>query len=76
MNIQLLKAVDFNKRLRDRGVPKYVTVQKICIASKDEIDVRDILEKIWEIPEQGKEILSDVTRRNKEIFDFETIGKL
>jgi len=71
MNIQLLKAVDFNQRLRDRGVPKYVTVQKICRASKDEIDVREILEKIWEIPKQGKEILSDVTRRNKEIFEFE-----
>jgi hypothetical protein len=41
MNIQLLKAVDFNQRLRERGVPKFITVQKICRASKDESYVRD-----------------------------------
>jgi len=30
VNIQLLKAVDFNQKLRDRGAPKSVTVQRIC----------------------------------------------
>ena len=71
MNIQLLKAVDFNQKLKDRGVPKYVTVQKICRASKDEADVRQALEEIWNTPESGREILSEKIRRNKEVYDFE-----
>ncbi len=71
MNIQLLKAVDFNQRLRDKGVPQYVTVQKICRASKDEADVRDALEKIWEKPEEGREILADTISRNQEVYEFE-----
>jgi hypothetical protein len=71
MNIQLLKASDFNEKLRERGVQKYVTVQKICRASKDESDVRNTLEKIWESPGSGREILSEVISANKEVFDFE-----
>jgi len=71
MNIQLLKAVDFNQRLRDRGVPKYVTVQKICRASKNESDVRGTLEKIWEKPTSGREILADTIGRNHEVYEFE-----
>ncbi|MFC1803989.1 hypothetical protein ACFL0D_08515 [Thermoproteota archaeon] len=71
MNIQLLKAVDFNQRLRERGIPKYVTVQKICRASKNEADVRETLEKIWNEPESGRDILSDVISFNKEVFEFE-----
>jgi hypothetical protein len=71
MNIQLLKAVDFNQRLRERGVQKYVTVQKICRASKDEADVRETLEKIWDAPKSGREILSEVISTNKEVYDFE-----
>ncbi len=71
MNVQLLKAVDFNQRLRERGVPKYVTVQKICRAAKNEADVRETLEKIWSAPESGRDILSQVMSTNKEVFDFE-----
>jgi len=71
MNIQLLKAVDFNQRLRERGVPKYVTVQKICRAAKNEANVRNTLEKIWGAPESGRDILSEVISTNKEVFDFE-----
>jgi hypothetical protein len=80
MNIQLLKASDFNEKLRERGVPKYVTVQKICRASKDEKNVRETLEKIWDSPKSGREILSEVILSNKEVYDFEqmleTTGKI
>lgn len=73
MNIQLAKTVDFNQRLRDKGVPKYVAVQKICRASQDEADVRDTLKKIWDAQGGGKEILSDTINRNQEVYDFERI---
>jgi hypothetical protein len=46
MNIQLLKASDFNSKLRERGVPKEVTVQKICRIARDEKEVREVLEAI------------------------------
>ena len=48
MNIQLLKASDFNKKLRERGCRK-ATVQKICKFAKNEDEVREILEMIWPV---------------------------
>jgi len=46
MNIQLLKASDFNEKLHERGVPKDVTVQRICRLARDEGEVRELLEAI------------------------------
>jgi len=40
INIQLLKASDFNKKLHEHGCPKKLTVQKICEVAKDE-EVRE-----------------------------------
>lgn len=71
MNIQLLKASDFNSKLRDRGVPKAVTVQKICKYAKDEKEVREVLESIWANPEKSNELLAEVVDKNKEVYDFE-----
>lgn len=71
MNIQLLKASDFNQKLRERGIPKEVTVQKICKIAKDEEQVREILEEIWKKPEKSVEILEQVMEKNKEIYEFE-----
>lgn len=71
MNIQLLKASDFNKKLNERGTPKSVTVQKICRVSRDESEVRNILENIWKTSDKSDEILSSVAENNKEIYDFE-----
>lgn len=71
MNIQLLKASDFNEKLRDRGCHKRVTVQKICRVSKDEKEVREILEKIWESPKKSDEIISKALEKNMRVFDFE-----
>lgn len=70
MNIQLLKASDFNQKLRDRGCMK-TTVQKICKFAKDENEVREILENVWSPPETDKEILAEVVSRNKEVYEFE-----
>jgi hypothetical protein len=71
MNIQLLKAADFNEKMRGRGVPKFVTVQKTCRYAKDEKEVREILKAMWEKPTQSREILTRTAEKNKEVYDFE-----
>ena len=71
MNVQLLKAADFNQKLRDRGVPKSVTVQKICRISKDESEVREIIEASWNSSETADSILSKAIQQNKQVYDFE-----
>jgi hypothetical protein len=71
MNIQLLKAADFNAKLRGRGVPKGITVQRVCRYAKDEKEIREILEAIWENPEQSREILSKAIDKNREVYEFE-----
>jgi len=76
MNIKMLRPSDFNKKLREHGVPKEITVQKICKACKDEKQMREILDEIWKTPEQAKEIINEVLERNKDIFEFErTLGQ-
>ena len=71
MNIQLLKAVDFNKRLHERGCPKAMTVQKACKVAKHEGEVRETLDAIWEDPKGGEEILGKAMERNKDLYKFE-----
>ena len=70
-NIQLLKPGDFNQKLREYGVLKDVTVQKICRACRDEKEVREVLDKIWKNPDKAVAILNQVVNRNKDIFSFE-----
>jgi len=71
MNMQLLKAADFNVKLRERGCPKNVTVQRICKVAKDENEVREILDAVWESPERGEIILAKSTEKNKQLYEFE-----
>jgi len=75
MNIQLLKASDCNKKLRERGVPKSVTVQKICRKAKNEKEVREILETIWNNPKKSEEIIAKTMKRNKDLYEFEKMLK-
>lgn len=71
MNIQLLKASDFNEKLRERGVLKEATAQKICRIARDEKEVREVLEAIWENPGKSEEILARVTEKNRDVYEFE-----
>jgi hypothetical protein len=71
MNIQLLKAADFNEKMRERGVAKEITVQRICKAAKGEKEVREVLQAIWENPEKSNETLSKMVEKNKDVYDFE-----
>lgn len=73
MNIQLLKAADFNQKLKDIGVEKSVTVQRVCRISNDETEVREIIESIWKLPKSAENILSEAVSKNKQIDDFEQV---
>ena len=70
-NIDLIKASDLNERLRNRGIESYVTIQKICRYAKDEKEVRDTLQKSWNQPSKGREFLTELTMKNKVLYEFE-----
>jgi len=67
MEIQLLKASDFNEKLRERGCPMRVTVQKVCKVAEDEKEVRELLDAIWKDPEKGDEMLAEAMEKNEEL---------
>jgi len=71
MNVRLLRPADFNAKLREHGVDKKVTVQKICKVCSDEREVRCVLDGIWKNPEKAKKILDDSLERNINVFEFE-----
>jgi len=73
MNIRLLRPADFNAKLRERGVDKKVTVQKICRACRDEKDVRAVLDEIWKDPSKTHEVLTEILDRNQALFEFEKV---
>jgi len=73
MNIKLLRPADFNSKLREQGVNKKVTVQKICRMSKNEKDVRSVLDEIWQKPLKAEEILVETLDRNQQVFEFEKV---
>lgn len=76
MNIKLLRPADFNEKLREHGVCKGVTVQKICRISKDEYDLRAILDEIWQKPLKIQKVIIETMKRNETVFQFEiTLGK-
>lgn len=73
INIQLLKASDFNEKLRERGVNEKTTVQQICRVSKDENEVREILEKVWKEPAKVEDLIAMTSQENAKLFEFEKV---
>jgi len=71
MSIQLLKASDLNEILHKRGVHKSVTVQKVCIRARNEGEVREILGKIWNEPNDARELIDQLVQKNASVFEFE-----
>jgi hypothetical protein len=71
MNIKLLRPADFNERLRDHGVNKRITVQKICKTCKDENDLRAVVDVVWEEPSRAQEAMNEAIPRNQHVFEFE-----
>jgi hypothetical protein len=73
MNIQLLKAADFNEKLHDQGVDIAVTIQRICRVTRDEAKVRDVLKLVWNETEKTGGILVRIAKENAKLFEFEKI---
>jgi hypothetical protein len=73
MNIKLLRPSDFNKQLRERGVEKKVTVQKISKACCDERQIRETLDCMRKSPERASQIMNDCLNMNHDVFEFENI---
>lgn len=73
MNIQLLKAADFNSKLHQRGCPIKVSVQKICKIAKNEKQVREILENIWKNPKKSEQTFATTTKKNEAVYEFEKL---
>ena len=71
MNIRLLRPSDFNSKLREKGIEKKVTVQKVCRVTKNEKDVRAILDEIWQNSSKASKILTNAIKRNANVFEFE-----
>jgi hypothetical protein len=50
---------------------KSITVQRICRTGKDENEVRQILDAMWERCSKGEEILVGAAEKNSELCAFE-----
>jgi hypothetical protein len=72
MNIQLLRAADFNEKLHEHGCHSETSSQGICRIARDESDVRQLLDELWEKPFEAERLLAGAAQRNKEIYDLET----
>jgi len=70
MNIKLLRPADFNERLRKQGISKSLTVQRICRVCKDEKQVREVLDEVWNKPTENQ-VLAETLGRNQKVFEFE-----
>jgi hypothetical protein len=71
LNITLLKTADFNEKLHEHGCKRDLTIQKICNATRDEKEVRGLLERVWQQPTQASSILGEVLIKNEELYRFE-----
>ena len=58
------------RALRERGCSSRVTVQKICKTAKNENEVREILDTMWENTGRSGDLL-EVQQKNKKIYEFE-----
>lgn len=71
MNVQLLKPSDLNKRLQDQGVNSKITVQRICRISRNEKQVRQVLDQLWSKPEMAETIIEETIKSNEDVYEFE-----
>jgi hypothetical protein len=69
--MSLLKAADFNEKLRERGCSPKVTIQHVCRVAKEENDVRELLDVIWHRPADAEKTVSEVIEKNDSLYQFE-----
>ena len=58
-------------KLRERGCPKGVTVQKVCRLAREEDEVRRTLDYVWSDSENAAKILKDLQEGNEDLYRFE-----
>ena len=73
MNVKLLRPANFSSKLRQQGVAKKVTVQKICKVCKHEKNVRRALDEIWNDPSKATAVLVGAMSENQSVYEFERI---
>ena len=52
-------------------MPKDVTVQRVCHTARNEKEIRELLEAIWENTAASEETLNTVAEKNKDVYEFE-----
>jgi hypothetical protein len=70
-NIQLIRTADLNEKLLQRGVDQKITVQRICRDCRNEEEVKEVLDAIWESPKNATSILNKTAMKNRNIFELE-----
>lgn len=71
LNVSLLKAADFNEKLRERGCTSKVTIQHACRVAKNENEVRELLDVIWHKPADAEKTVSEIVSKNESLYQFE-----
>lgn len=69
--LQIITAAKFNEKLREQGIPKKVTVQKVCRLARDEDEVRRTLDYLWSDSENAAKILKQLQEGNEDLYRFE-----
>jgi hypothetical protein len=70
-NIQLIRTADLNEKLVQRGVDSRITVQRICRDCRNEEEVKEVLDAIWDSPENATSILTRTAMKNRSLFELE-----
>ena len=74
-NLQLVTAADFNAKLRERGCPKGVTVQKVCRLAQGEDEVSRTLDYVWSDSEGAVRILEELREGDEDLYRFKKMLK-
>jgi hypothetical protein len=48
-----------------------VTVQKVCTRARNQGEVRETLDKIWNEPKDARESIDQLVTKNASLFEFE-----
>lgn len=70
-SLQIVTSTEFNEKLRERGLPKNLTVQAVCRVARDENQVRRTLDVFWREPERAGEILGEIRDENEDLYKLE-----
>lgn len=70
-NIQLIRTADLNEKLVQRGVDRQITVQRLCRDCRNEEEVKEVLDAIWDSPENATSILNKTAMKNRGLFELE-----